>query len=416
MNNSQAHQQNNEIDLFQLIETLWKERSLIISITLAFTLLGLGIAFTTPPKFQASTHLVQLSPENQQKLKQLSLYPSFAPRTPLDEYLQLLHSNETKAAFIKEATSEVRERIYSAQNERKNIQALSSSLNIQNNEAKKLQQTVFPYTISFNASNRALAEQELDRYLAFTALKLQEIYASRYHTLRQQSLAELQKMYKLESDKATALRKNEIVRLEENLRLAQKETQLKLNIAINAAKARYKDRIDNLTNALNTATALQIIEPINLSEINADGTKISIDLNGTKDLIYLRGTKLLRAELEQLKHNEHGYKRNNEIINLQGQLTSLEVNYKIEQLKNRTDDLAFSNTLQTIKSKLNKLNSEEFPSIELKFANTKAQASPYRLKPNRTLITLLASVIGGIIGISTALIRNTLQNRKDNKG
>ncbi|WP_415886976.1 Wzz/FepE/Etk N-terminal domain-containing protein [Neptuniibacter sp. QD37_6] len=414
MSTSNPPQHNDEINLLQLMETLWKERRFILIITLVFTLLGIGFALTTPSVYQASTHLVQLSPENQKKLEQLSLYSSITPITPLDEYLQLLNSNEIKEAFIREASTETSKTLYSAEDDTINITTLSSNLNIENNQTNKKKQAIFPYTINFNSHSRTLAEQELNRFLTFTASKLKETYLRRHQKLHKFSLSQLQKTYEFESNEAATLRKSKIIQLEEAFKLAQKETQLQLHVAINAEKARHQDSIESLSNALSTATALQIIEPISLSKMGAKKANISVDLHSNKDPIYLRGTKLLTAELEQLKNNARGYKRNNEIIKLEGEITKLGVNHKIEQLKNRKDDLAFNTKLQSLKAEIDKLTSEEFPNIELNFAHTKAKGNPNRIKPKRKLIVLLTTIMGGIVGIIAALVRSTTRNRKTN--
>lgn len=412
MNTSNTLPSNDEIDLFQLIETLWKEKVFIGTITLVFSLTGLVFAFAIPPVYQASTNLIPLQPETQKRLEQLSLYSSIAPSTPLSEYLQLLNSSDIKEAFIQEAGPEARKEIYVSKDKNINIENLSSNLNITNNQDKKKPQVIFPFTISMNAPSRSLAEKELNRYLDFAALNLQETYNDRYKKLRLLEVNKLEIAYQLENSQAESLRNNEITRLEETYRIARKETQLELNIAIDAAKKKHIDRIENLSEALQTASHLKITEPLSLSKMTTRNTEISVDLNNNNDPLYLRGTKLLSAELKQLKSNNKGYSRTNDIIDLEGQLTKLKVNYKIEQLKNRKDDLAFRETLQTIKAKLNRIESEVYPDIELHFTHTKAKASPYRLKPKRSLIVLLATVVGGIIGILSALIRSSIRNRK----
>lgn len=412
MNISNAPQPTDEIDLFQLIETLWKEKIFIGIITLAFSLTGLVFAFTIPTVYQASANLIPLLPETQERLKQLPLYSAIVPDTPLSEYLQLLNSNKIKEVFIQEAAPEARKKLYASKDNNINIENLSSRLNITKNPDKKTQKAIFPYTIKIEAPSRLLAEQELNRYLSTTALNLQKIYHDRYKKLRLHEVSKLQRAYELESNKAESLRNNEITRLEESYHLAQKEAQLKLNVAIEAAKKKHTDHIDNLSDAILTATQLKIINPATLSQRSTQSPDILVDLTSNQDLLYLRGTKLLSAELEQLKRNNRGYKRTNEIIDLEGQLAKLEVNYKIIQLKNRKDDLAFIETLQTIKTKLHKIKSEVYPHIELNFSHTTAKANPYRLKPKRSLIVTLATIVGGIIGILSALIRSSVRNRK----
>ena len=52
---------NDEIDLFELIEAIWKEKFLIITITTIFTLLAVAYALVATPVYQATTTFYQPS-------------------------------------------------------------------------------------------------------------------------------------------------------------------------------------------------------------------------------------------------------------------------------------------------------------------------------------------------------------------
>src|SRR5690554_1901589 len=52
---------NDEIDLFELIEAIWKEKFLIIAITAIFTLLAVAYALVATPVYQATTTFYQPS-------------------------------------------------------------------------------------------------------------------------------------------------------------------------------------------------------------------------------------------------------------------------------------------------------------------------------------------------------------------
>jgi len=54
MAKKEIEQFDDEIDLFELIQSLWKEKVLIVAITAVITLIGSGVAFSLTPIYEAS--------------------------------------------------------------------------------------------------------------------------------------------------------------------------------------------------------------------------------------------------------------------------------------------------------------------------------------------------------------------------
>ena len=80
-NNSLLPQQpaeEDEIDLIQLTKTLWKSRKKVIKITIAFMVLGVLVAFLTPPEYQVTTVMVPQGSGGQSKLGGLSSLAAMA--------------------------------------------------------------------------------------------------------------------------------------------------------------------------------------------------------------------------------------------------------------------------------------------------------------------------------------------------
>ena len=192
MNTAKALPHNDEIDLFQLFENIWKEKILIIVITLVFALSGLLFAFTSTPIYQASTDLVELSPETQNELKKLSLYSSIISDSPLQDYRRTLSNNTVRSEFIEAAKA-----LHSSNNTPKNLKALNQSLKILDNQRQKKNVALFPYTIQLNAKSAGLAEQELNRFLSVTAHKQLDNYKSRFEQIRKQKIQHLKTNYLL---------------------------------------------------------------------------------------------------------------------------------------------------------------------------------------------------------------------------
>ena len=58
MAKKEIKQFDDEIDLFKLIQSFWKEKVLIVKITAVITLIGGGVAFSIPPTYEASVKML----------------------------------------------------------------------------------------------------------------------------------------------------------------------------------------------------------------------------------------------------------------------------------------------------------------------------------------------------------------------
>jgi chain length determinant protein (polysaccharide antigen chain regulator) len=92
---------NDEIDLFELFESLWKEKVLIVAITFVITLIGGGFAFLLPPTYEAS---VQMLPPSQSDVAELAkfdvLKSSQSKSQSFADFLQILKSNQLRKTFL----------------------------------------------------------------------------------------------------------------------------------------------------------------------------------------------------------------------------------------------------------------------------------------------------------------------------
>ena len=58
MAKKEIEQFDDEIDQFELIQSLWKEKVLIVAITAVIKLIGGGVAFLTPPTYESSVKML----------------------------------------------------------------------------------------------------------------------------------------------------------------------------------------------------------------------------------------------------------------------------------------------------------------------------------------------------------------------
>ena len=95
---------DDEIDLFELIETLWKEKLTIIGLTLLFAFGGVGYALLSTPSYEATASLL---PPTQKDIAELTKADSLAfseststSTSVYSLFARVLNSNQLRMAFL----------------------------------------------------------------------------------------------------------------------------------------------------------------------------------------------------------------------------------------------------------------------------------------------------------------------------
>ena len=473
---------NDEIDLFELFESLWKEKVLIVAITFVITLFGGLYAFVlAKPVYEVSVKLNPEASESAQILSGLSFGDSL--KVSVDNYVRFIESPAfLEALYYQGYFDELfgKEKPDSAEAALRGIAGLFKV----NQLGDKKQASIYPYEVLLLVSDPLVGEHLLNQVLSLADNQLSYDARSKYDSLKANRITRLQKQKQTLEAELLAKRNDEIRRLEEadQLSLRQLEEDLllqrqlyKRNIddKIKALKEsdllslkqlneqlaiktesyfeNLRDRIRSLEEAISIAKSLGLIEPVALdrlirkNEKTAANQVVEVVSAKSDDPLYMRGTRLLNAELEQLKSRPDDYipdaeikklrddieslKINNEIEilqtrpedyvpdekikSLEAQIEALKVNNKIEILKARKSDESFNETLQSIRAELAKLQAESFPdNLQFQFANGKAIAGSSPIKPKKFLILALSVVIGGLVGIVVALVNSTRKKRQ----
>ena len=89
-----------EIDLFELIETLWKEKFLIFLFTVAAALGGAGYAFFVTPTFEAEVRLLPPSSRDVEELKKFDANANANANVVFDQFNLVLESSSLKKEFL----------------------------------------------------------------------------------------------------------------------------------------------------------------------------------------------------------------------------------------------------------------------------------------------------------------------------
>jgi len=105
MAKKEIEQMNDEIDLFELIQSLWKEKVLIVAITAVITFIGVGYALLTPSTYEAKVAILPPSISDIAELQKFDVLESSQKQTQsqiFTEFLSILRSNQLRKKFLQE--------------------------------------------------------------------------------------------------------------------------------------------------------------------------------------------------------------------------------------------------------------------------------------------------------------------------
>jgi LPS O-antigen subunit length determinant protein (WzzB/FepE family) len=270
-----------------------------------------------------------------------------------------------------------------------------------------------------SASSQENAASELDRLMTFTSTALVEEWQQRYSEAKEHEKTNIERKIALLEQKLKEERDAEIIRLEEAHQLRLKQLTDELSERRQVYQVRLQDRIRSLEEAYAIAESLNIVEPRSLNQAtNAANNRVEIiaELRNQSDPLYLRGTRLLGAELSQLRSRPDDFFPDERIRELEAQIAHMNNNRQIEILRARKSDHPFSADIQSLKARLATLEAEQFPnnfSVQLTASPAVATAQP--VKPKKMLIIALSVVLGGMAGVMIALVRTAIRSRRESQ-
>ena len=358
-NNADNYYPSDEIDLRDLIQTLWFSKILILAITLVITCFAAIYAFSSTPIYQTSVHTLPPTPSglaNYNMASQLtgeairgtvpdttSGIASLSPQEVYKTFLRHLNSSTIRQSFFDKYYLPAQEKNESESDKQHAWQRLDKELTI--NLPKKTDE--FEASIELEGKNPQIIATWANAYVELAL-----------HAANKELLSGLAGEVKIRA-----------LSLEDQIATLRQMAK--------------KIRLDRITRV---EGALAIAESIGL-ESPADGAPlIAIDIQGRNtesindgSLLYLRGAKALRAELQQLQQRETDDAYIAELPNLlkrQALLKSINLN----------PDL-----------------------ISVATIDRAAVVPEDPIKPNKRLIVLLGFILGGTLAILLVLFQHLIK-------
>lgn len=408
------------IDFVELGKFIRKDIKFFAGVVGAIFLVALLYVVIAPKEYQAT---VELSPPEPNEISQLSY--DFLPKvTPMDvyqEFLKNLDSLDNRVAILKkpefqqlfEGSQVIDADLYRFAKEKTQL-----SLPLEDRK-KTLTAPLIKAELSANFTQPQLLVPYLEALVNYSAALTKTTFSknSLDELIKQKKQFELDIQNEIQLVKANI--KAEIEKLNEVDTINKSNIQQKINALIQKEQDDRQARILRLQESLIIAEKLGILTPISPIEYtnkNREDKTTKIDVSNREPVGYWMGSKILAAEIENLKSRKTSAAFVDEITDLQRQLKELEVNQTIIALQNRTDYENFSEKLRALNVQRSIVNQR----IELVKASDfnvyKIIKNPVEpldpVKPKIKIILVGALFLGVFVAFFLVLIRYGLVQRK----
>lgn len=404
---------SDEIDLFELLHSLWRQKVLVIGCTIFAGLVGVGYAFVASPEYQISSVLRPAAINELDAINRSEVY-----KLPVIEALakvgSQLDSYDARLEFFKanEALFEAYRR--PGQNPEQSFENFNrNAINLILPDAKKSEapgsyirlELQYPKGVDGVAILNGFVDYAIALTRKEVGTDLKVIVSNRLNELKgkidaARSSYETDK----ESKIATLLEGDQLKRaqLEDELRA------LRLQM-----KMERSDRLAELTEAISIAKSMGIKSPTTPSSMadsssNGPNRVMRTEVNNQKIPLYFMGTAALEAERAALQQRTSDDFTNSRVAEISKELQLLEVNREVEVLKARGNEDVFLQDVEPLRAEVARLRSLNIDVDTLKLVNIdrRAQEPLGPIKPRKLLIVALGLVAGLAAGLLAALVRH----------
>jgi len=405
---------SDEIDLVQLISALWKQKVLIIAVTALAGAVGLLYALVATPYYSVQSVLRPAAIKDLDELNHLGIY-KLSPKQALAQVGAALDSYDNRLGYFRD-----NQQLFAdlAQPGR----SLEQTFEIFNDEAFKLLQpdakkpegTTTPFVgIQLTYPENINGVEVVNGFVQYSLNNVRQQIAADLETLIGNRLNQLETRMDAARANYEASKEIKIAKLSEADALKRAQLNDELAALRQQLKTRRDNRINQLDEAIRIATSLGITKPttpssLGASQITSQGSVIRTEVNNQQIPLYFMGSEALEAERKALSVRRSDDFTEPRIAEIARELKLLEHNRQIEALNSRENEDLFLKDLAGWREEAARLRAMQLDAGSLKLVSIDQSAvepsSP--IKPRKALIVALALVLGGMLGLFIALVRN----------
>lgn len=415
-----------EIDLTQIFLDLVERWKMILSITLAGTLVAVVIALAIPKVYKPNAVVSQPTAATVERISHEGLVTIDAEKL-FKKYYQALRSEQNFRSYVINrgllqsfaadadlSDDQIKQQALARLTENLSVTILEPT-------ADKNQTIKYPELVSvaLNSKDEALAVQTVNQYLDFTNAQVIAQLVNEYQIIIDQRLNEIERQIELARQREKNNLQLRIEQIEAQQQIKLKELQLEKETTLQLAKQNRQTQIAEVKEAFKIADQLGIKNPTPIDELTGDQQRdvsTSITLNQSQELpLYLMGTRYLQSLITTLSERENDAQFIKQLNELDKQIQEVTQDPELAALKARTNFDPFIEELPKLMASRDRLKSYQlnFQGLDVYQTEKLASVSGKAIKPNRPLIAVLGLLLSGMVAFFAALISASITRRKE---
>lgn len=407
---------SDEIDLAALFRALWQQKLLIALVTVLVGVMAAAYAFLATPEYQVQSVLRPAAIKDLDALNRTGVY-ELTPKQSMQRVGASLESYDSRLEFLR-----ANQGLFEAL--RQPSRSLEQTFESFNQQAFKMLQPdpKKTYSLSTYVGLQLNYPEDVDGVALVNGLveyalqSERERIAADLQTLIQNRLSQLELEMAAARANYEVSKEAKIAKLLEADSLKRADLQDELKALRQQLKTRRDNRVTELDEAVRIAKALGISKPTTPSSLGegervAQGNVIRTEVNNQQIPLYFMGSEALEAERNALLQRRSDDFTEPRIAQIAKELQLLANNRQIEVLNKRENEDLFLKDLASWREEAARLRSLDVDVSTLKLVTIDQLAmQPITpIKPKKALILALGLVLGGMLGLFIALLRNMLR-------
>ncbi|MFV0453640.1 MAG: Wzz/FepE/Etk N-terminal domain-containing protein [Pseudomonas sp.] len=404
---------SDEIDLIQLIGALWKQKALIIAVTALSGAVGLLYALVATPYYNVQSILRPAAIKDLDELNHLGIY-ELSPKQALAKVSAALDSYDNRLGFFRDNQQMFADLTQPGRSLEQTFEAFNDrAFKLLQPDAKKAEGTTPFVGIQLTYPESINGVEVVNGFVQYSLTNVRQQIAADLETLIGNRLNQLEAQMDAARANYEASKEIKIAQLSEADALNRAQLNDELAALRQQLKTRRDNRINQLDEAIRIATSLGITKPttpssLGAAKITSQGSVIRTEVNNQQIPLYFMGSEALEAERKALSARRSDDFTEPRIAEIARELKLLEHNRQIETLNSRENEDLFLKDLAGWREEAARLRALQLDtdSLELVTIDQRAVEPSSPIKPKKALVVALALVLGGMLGLFIALIRN----------
>jgi len=412
---------SDEIDFVRLFASVWQQKKLLLFVTLGAGLIAASYAFLAPPVYKVSTVLRPAAINDLDALNRSEIY-QLPPADALLKVGAALDSYDTRLSYFKKNQKLFEKFVRPGQTLEQSFQEFNhDSIRLILPDADKKNslssyiklEMMYPKGVDGVSILNGFVDYAIESERERVTADLNVIVKNRLRELKGK-LDSARSNYDIEKEAKIAS-----LREADSLKRAQLQDELKA--LRSQLKTLRSDRIAQLNEAIGIARSLGIQKPATPSSLGESavtnaGSVMRTEVNNQQIPLYFMGVDALKAELAALQSRKSDDFTESRIAQIARELQLLASNREIEVLDARKNEDIFLAGVQPLRTEIFRLSSLNIDLAKLRLVSIDQQALEPLVpsSPNRPLIIFLGLLLGAIVAIGIALVRQALRAARDN--